>query len=157
MSNRIHRGSLTDGSGSAPFLNNPNNVFVTGNYAYIASAGSNALEIVDVSNPANPVHRGSIVHGSGGALLNNPYSIFVAGNYAYITSAGSNALEIVDVSNPASPVHRGSIVHGSGGALLNNPYGVLYSVTMPTWQVPGTMHSKLLMCRIPLALYIVAA
>ena len=125
--NPFHKGSLSDGNGGAPFLNISRGVYVSGNYAYVASAGSNALEIVDVSDPANPTHRGSIVNGSGGALLNNPYSVFVSGSNAYVASAGSNALEIVDVSNPANPTHRGSIVNGSGGALLNNPYSVFVS------------------------------
>ena len=99
----------------------PFSVYVSGNYAYVASFDSNALEIVDVSNPANPVHKGSISNGAGGALLNGPVSVYVSGNYAYVASMASNALEIVDVSNPANPVHKGSISNGAGGALLNNP------------------------------------
>jgi uncharacterized delta-60 repeat protein len=99
---------------------------MSGNYAYVASFNSNALEIVDVSNPASPVHKGSISNGAG-ALLNGPTSVYVSGNYAYIGSAYSNALEIVDVSNPASPVHKGSIVNGAGGALLNNPSSIYMS------------------------------
>ncbi len=43
------------------FLTMP--VFVLGNYAYIASSLSTALEIVDVSDPANPVHTGTIADG----------------------------------------------------------------------------------------------
>ena len=36
---------------------------VSGNYAYVASYQSNALEIVDISNPAVPVHKGKLVNG----------------------------------------------------------------------------------------------
>ena len=50
-------------------LNYPEGVFVSGNYAYVASPGSNALEIVDVSNPANPVHKASIINGAGGSTF----------------------------------------------------------------------------------------
>ena len=110
----VHKGSLSDGGSGAPFLDNPYAVFVSGNHAYVASAGSNALEIVDVSNPASPVHRGSIVDGSGGALLNWPVSVVVSGNYAYVTGYYSSALEIVDVTNPANPVHLTSINDGGG-------------------------------------------
>jgi hypothetical protein len=124
--NPVHIGSIQNGSGGT-LLNNPYGVFVSGNYAYVASSSSNALEIVDISIPASPSHAGSIVDGSGGALLNNPDAVFVSGNYAYVTSAGNNALEIVNISIPASPSHAGSIVDGSGGALLNNPYGVFVS------------------------------
>lgn len=42
--------------------------------------------IAPVSASIEPVHAGSIVHGSGGALLDVPYGVFVVGNYAYVTS-----------------------------------------------------------------------
>jgi hypothetical protein len=125
--NPVHRGSIADGNGGAPFLNTSRGVYVSGTYAYVVSTGSDALEIIDISNPASPVHRGSVVDGSGGALLNNPYSVFVSGSYAYIASTGSDALEIIDISDPASPVHRGSVVDGSGGALLDGPVCVFVS------------------------------
>ena len=76
---------------------------------------------------SNPVHKGSIVDGAGGALLGNPLSVYVSGNYAYVASQSSGALEIVDVSNPANPVHKGSISNGAGGALLGDPHGVYVS------------------------------
>jgi hypothetical protein len=126
--NPVHKGSIVDATGTGgALLNGPQSVYVSGNYAYVASANSDALEIVDVSNPANPVHKGSIVNGAGGALLHWPESVYVSGNYAYVASWGSNALEIVDVTNPANPVHKGSIVNGAGGALLSDPAGVYVS------------------------------
>ena len=107
--NPVHVGSMSNGGDVK--LSGPRAVFVAGNYAYVASGGSNALEIVNISNPAAPVHAGSISNG-GEVKLNNPMSVFVAGNYAYVASGGSNALEIVNVSNPAAPIHAGSISNG---------------------------------------------
>ncbi|MCZ8216892.1 MAG: hypothetical protein O9262_11665, partial [Cyclobacteriaceae bacterium] len=49
-----HVGSITNGDGGA-LLNGANSVFVSGNYAYVLSA-SNALEIVDISDPTEPFH-----------------------------------------------------------------------------------------------------
>ncbi|OPY38211.1 MAG: LVIVD repeat protein [Methanoregula sp. PtaU1.Bin051] len=78
---------------------------MAGNYAYVVSEVSDALEIVDVSDPANPSHKGSIIDGAGGALLDSPQSAFVSGNYAYVASYSSDALEIVNVGNiPATGV-----------------------------------------------------
>lgn len=127
--NPVHWGDAIDGQnpgGTGASLAAPQSVFISGNYAYVASYTSNALEIVDVSNPASPVHKGSLLNGTGGALLKNPNSVYVAGNYAYVTSA-SNALEIIDVSNPALPAHKGSLTHGTGGALLDLPSSVYVS------------------------------
>ncbi|MDO9550370.1 MAG: PGF-pre-PGF domain-containing protein, partial [Methanoregula sp.] len=129
--NPTHSGSISDGDDSA-LLSNPQSVYVLGNYAYVTSSKveeftedyENALEIVNISDPTNPTHSGSISDGDDGAQLDNPYSVYVLGNYAYVASYKSNALEIVDISDPASPVQKGSIIHGAGKALLGNPQSV---------------------------------
>jgi PKD repeat protein len=90
-------------------------------------AGSNFISgatVMLTPRIVNPVHKGSITNGAGGALLSTPRGVFVAGNHAYVASSASNALEIVDVSNPANPVHKGSIINGAGGALLSAPRSV---------------------------------
>ncbi|MCP4669003.1 MAG: hypothetical protein GY849_21920, partial [Deltaproteobacteria bacterium] len=115
-----HVGSISNGDGGA-LLSGPYSVFVKDDYAYVASYGSNALEIIDVSTPSSPSHVGSISNGDGGALLSGPYSVFVKDDYAYVVSDTSNALEIIDVSTPSSPSHEGSISNGDGGALLSGP------------------------------------
>ncbi|MCC2630434.1 MAG: repeat protein, partial [Candidatus Paceibacter sp.] len=127
VANPIHKGSLADGGGSAPFLDGAHSVFVQGKYAYVISQNSNALEIIDISNPASPVHKGSLVDGAGGALISLPQGLFVSGNYAYIASGLSDALEIVDISNPSAPTHKGSIINGAGGAALSFPNAVYVS------------------------------
>ena len=45
---------------SGAMLNSPNEVIVQGTYAYVLSDGSDALEIIDISNPALPLHKGAI-------------------------------------------------------------------------------------------------
>lgn len=117
-----HVGSLSSSlTGNAPYLFSPNSVYVSGNFAYVASGSSNALEIIDISNPVAPVHKGSLLDGVGGAMLRSACAISLSGSYAYIASWASSALEIVDVSDPSAPVHKGSITDGSGGALLVAP------------------------------------
>ncbi len=39
-------------------------VAVSGSYAYVSAMSSNALVVVDISNPASPVIRGSVVSSS---------------------------------------------------------------------------------------------
>jgi hypothetical protein len=126
VGNPMHKGSIVNGAGGA-VMDGPQSVFVSGDYAYVVSYFSNALEIIDISIPSAPVHKGSLANGVGGALLYTPVSVFVSGKYAYIASASDQALEIVDVSNPAAPVHKGSLVNGVGGALLSNPRSVFVS------------------------------
>ncbi|MGD0535475.1 MAG: PKD domain-containing protein, partial [Methanoregula sp.] len=137
--NPVHAGSITAGGGSyesGPYrnLDQPSGVYVSGNYAYVTSVGDNALEIVDVTDPTNPVHAGSITAGGGGEEggpyrnLDQPSGVYVSGNYAYVTSKGDNALEIVDVTDPTNPVHAGSLTGGDGSSpYLDQPSSVYVS------------------------------
>ena len=118
--NPVHVGNISNSN-----LIGADSVFVSGKYAYVASFASKSLEIVDVSNPTSPVHKGSIGNGSI-VKLDHPYNVFVSGNYVYLASYYDNALEVVDVSNPSSPVHKGSIITG-GNTKLDGAMGVFVS------------------------------
>ncbi len=122
---------IYDGNGKAPYLNAARGLAISGNYVYVSSSGSNALEIIDVSNPALPVHKGSILDGGRSApFLSNPTSVYVLGNYVYVGVIG--ALEIVDISNPAAPKHAGSIQDGGGVApFLKRVFQFVYPVISP--------------------------
>ena len=85
-------------------------VAVSGLYAYVTGRQSNSLVVVDISNPASPVIRGSVVSSS---LLGGSFGVAVSGTYAYVVAPISDSLVVVDVSNPASPVIRGSVVSSS--------------------------------------------
>jgi len=72
---------------------------VVGTLAYVADYDS-GLRIIDVSNPAAPVHVG---------YYNTPgyaQGVRVVGTLAYVAD-GYSGLRIIDVSNPAAPVQRG--------------------------------------------------
>ena len=74
-------------------------VALSGNYAYVADSGA-GLQVIDVSNPANPVRVGGY-DTSGYAQ-----DVAVSGNYAYVADDGGG-LQVIDVSNPANPVRVG--------------------------------------------------
>ena len=93
--------------------------------AYVAD-GDAGLQVIDVSNPANPVRVGGY-DTSGYA-----YGVAVSGNIAYVADDDAG-LQVIDVSNPASPVRVG------GYDTSGNGEGVAVSGTSPTWRmaVPG--------------------
>ena len=74
-------------------------VVLSGNYAYVA-AGSDGLQILNVSNPSAPSLVGSC-DTSGTAR-----AVDVVGNYAYVADDLSG-LQIIDISNPANPLRVG--------------------------------------------------
>ena len=86
------------------------NVFVSGRYAYIVSVTSDSLEIIDISDPANPKHIGKILDGAGGASLNGAQDVYVSGKYAYVVNSVASSLEIIDISVPTNPRHVGKLL-----------------------------------------------
>jgi hypothetical protein len=113
-----HIGSLADNASTLLFKNN--DIYVSGKYAYIVSEGTIAydddgLEIVDISNPANPAHVGKISFGDckPNCAAETPTGVFISGNYAYIASYSLSGLGIFDISNPANPKQVGNIKQSS--------------------------------------------
>ncbi len=81
---------------------NPRWVAVAGRYAYVLNNTSPTLQIIDVSNPTNPVVVGSVGTTAPATC------VAVAGRYAYLV-AGNSTLQIVDVGDPANPVTVSSV------------------------------------------------
>lgn len=77
-------------------------VFISGNYAYIA-ASNNGLLVIDISTPASPSHVSTFTNG------NSLVDVYVSGNYAYVLDQTTNQLRVVDVSDPTNPIEGSSI------------------------------------------------
>jgi Ca2+-binding RTX toxin-like protein len=88
---------------------NAKSVQVVGNYAYVAD-GNSGLQIIDISNPQNPVLKGSY-NDNYPSDYHSAEEVEVDGNYAYI-AAGSGGLEIVDISNHENLILTGSYDQG---------------------------------------------
>jgi hypothetical protein len=118
-----------------------NAVAVSGNYSYVTETiyypcdyfdgcypPSGSLNVIDISNPANPQRLGSYVTSRG---VN---AVAVSGNYAYVTETvyccdydgcypRSGSLDIIDISNPANPQRVGGYdtsAYASGVAVAGN-------------------------------------
>jgi hypothetical protein len=87
-------------------------VAVQGNYAYLA--GSEKLQVVDVSEPSRPRVVGSA------ALTGGVLALAVCGRYAYVGAEGS--FRIIDVSDPKQPQVIGTREHHAVGIAVQAPY-----------------------------------
>jgi hypothetical protein len=97
-------------------------VTVSGSYAYLATqrrflTGTNTigggLEIVDISDPANPQRVGSYSGGDAAAVA-------VAGNHACVAEGGG--LRVVDVSDPTNPELVGSAAINASAVAISGNY-----------------------------------
>ena len=71
-----------------------NQVIAAGSRAYVAE-GASGIEILDISNPAQPSRLGGLATTNATRLVLNGSDLYVAD--------GNGGLKVVDVSNPANP------------------------------------------------------
>ncbi|HOY46453.1 MAG TPA: hypothetical protein PKU95_02375 [Candidatus Dojkabacteria bacterium] len=105
--------------------NNYNEIYVAGNYAYLASGANNGeLTIVDISNPAAPMFVSAL-----NIPTNTDATRITYFNNTVFLAQGSN-LRIIDVTNPAAPAlistyATGGTVGDMTSAYPQHPYILL--------------------------------
>lgn len=77
-------------------------IYVSGNYAYVTSFGEHGVQVLDVSDPENPVAVEYIADTSETAL-NGAANIQLSGKYAYVTGYNDKGLEIIDIWGMEAP------------------------------------------------------
>ena len=91
-----------------------------GTYAVVAAAHDDGVQIINVTDPSNPVGTGSITDGAGTAL-DGAYDVAVfgtgGGTYAVVAAVVDDGVQIINVTDPSNPVGTGSITDGAGTAL----------------------------------------
>ncbi len=101
----------------------PQSVFVSGNYAYVAS-GNYSLTIFNVSNPSSPVQVAFVQNTTS---LQSAASVFVSGGYAYVASLGTTTNGSLTVFNVSDPAHPVQIAYVTNDTSLNSPESVFVS------------------------------
>jgi hypothetical protein len=95
-------------SGSINLNGTISSVYVSGNYAYLASSDTTAeLTIIDISNKSTPTIAGT--YATTGAVAAN--SVFYDGTYVYLgeaNNAGGPEFFVLDASNPSAVSTVGS-------------------------------------------------
>ena len=82
-------------------------VHVSGSYAYVANEYS-GLQVIDISNPQQPVIVGSTDTTSNDLLYAN--GVYASGSYAYVVDNTSGiGFQVVNVENPQQPVFLGRV------------------------------------------------
>ncbi|MBI3464200.1 MAG: hypothetical protein HY000_14260 [Planctomycetes bacterium] len=84
-----------------------------GNYAYLGHvAAGGGVDIIDISDPANPVELARITSAQGGH--NQVHNVFIDGNYLYEADTRTPSVKVFNVTNPAAPTFVRSITSPTG-------------------------------------------
>ena len=100
-----------------------------GVYALVASATDYAIQIIDVTDPSNPLPAASLFDGQDGFDLGSPSGIAILTTsdktYALVANLFSNSLQIIDITDPADPLPAATLADGQDGFdALGGAYGV---------------------------------
>ena len=96
-------------------------------YALVAARSSNAIQIIDITNPSNPVAASAPANGGAYSKLTDASSIAVVtgqSTYAFVTSPHNeqnaiqtvkSGIQVIDITTPYSPTPVSPILDGTGG------------------------------------------
>ena len=121
-----------DGQGGFEELEIPKGVTTvvigSSTYALVAAYDDDGLQIIDMTDPFNPVPVASVTDGQGGfeELDGARYVTTVAigsSTYALVAASADHGVQIVDIANPADPAPAGHI-GGAAGALIRDTRGI---------------------------------
>ncbi len=88
-----------------------------GDYLYIPNEDTEKLEIVDVSDPENPILASDI------SLGYTPIHLAISGDFAFVTNELGNYISVVNITNPLSPTLESSFPVASA------PYNISVNAT----------------------------
>ena len=97
-------------------------------YALVASATDDGVQIIDITDPANPTATASVTDGEGCDpsdpakvcfdVLDGAYAVTAAvigeRTYALVASALDDGVQIIDITDPANPTATASVTDGEG-------------------------------------------
>ncbi len=107
------------------------NVYVSGRYAYVTNAGSDTLQVIDISDPVRPRIVSSVSTGVG----SDPADAFVSGKYAYVTAYVTDKLLKFDISTSTPALVGSSGINGPAEVFVSGRYAYVASYDGNQFQV----------------------
>ncbi len=86
-------------------LDGADSIVIAGDYAYVGAAIDDGIDVIDISDPTNIHHVGSIENGDN-VLLDGVTSLDIEGDRLFATSDVSNALEIMRLDGAEMPTAK---------------------------------------------------
>ena len=121
-----------DGQGGFEELSIPKGVATvaigSSTYALVAAYDDDGLQIIEITDPFNPVPVASVTDGQGGfeELDGARYVTTVAigsSTYALVAASADHGVQIIDITNPAEPAPAGHI-DDTAGAPIRDTRGI---------------------------------
>ncbi len=125
-------GTIVDDNkgGSATGIDGPEDLYVSGRYAYISGYNEHALSIIDISNPTKMFEVSVLRDGVEGSQFLGLATMVSRGHYLYVLAKTDDSFSIVDISDPENPFETDYIqddVQGGNATALDGAVGIIVS------------------------------
>ena len=111
--------SITDGVDGYTELRRAASITTTtigsSTYALVASLDDSGVQIIDITDPTDPVAVSSVTSGGDYKLGSASYittTTIGSSTYALVAARSSNAIQIIDITNPSNPVDASTPTNG---------------------------------------------
>ena len=123
-SNPIPASALTDGRDGFTELDGSISVTTVtigpSTFALVASIWDNGVQIIDITDPYNPIPASAITNGVGDYTeLLYPYSVTTVkidtSTFALAAAIGGDGVQIIDITDPYNPILASVVIDGANG------------------------------------------
>ena len=111
--------SITDGVDGFTELRGAASITTTtigsSTYALVASVDDDGVQIIDITDPTDPVAVSTVTHSGNYKLGGASYittTTIGSSTYALVTARTNNAIQIIDITNPSNPVYASTPTNG---------------------------------------------
>jgi uncharacterized protein YjiK len=109
-------------------FNNPQHIAIAGNLLYVADAGNERVQILNISNPASPIYVATLgvtgQPGSDNDHLAYPTGVAVDANYIYVSEGDNNRVQIFNRTTHVYVATLNTGGYGQGNDQFWNPFDV---------------------------------
>ena len=125
----VPAAGLTDGEGGFDTLDSSISIAAAkigeGYYALVAATEDNGIQIIDITDPANPSPKSAVTNATAGfGAMEYPAHIEVtkigSAHYALVSDY-SSVFHVINVTNPGSPAYVTGLTDGEDGLNLDTP------------------------------------
>ena len=124
--NPTNVSSITDGT-RYPTLNGTTSITTTtiggSTYALVTAFDDDGVQIINITDPYNPINASSITNSTSYPTLNGANSIITAtiggSTYALVTAFDDDGVQIINIDDPYNPTNASSITDGTRYPTLN--------------------------------------
>ena len=110
-------------NGSTVFLDRAMRVHVVWNYAYVSAQNQDRVQVIDISDPTNPLAETNLQNNGTTLMLDGPRDFVSSGNYLFVSENVWDAIQTIDISDPTNPTAAWNYAN-NGSVRLNGPRGM---------------------------------